>query len=319
SDAKIAEALRSLPVTAVAWRSGELSGAQVQAIVANVPRRHRELFASHEAEIIPTLVGLSVHETTVAMNLWRERADALDGGPEPKERPDSAHLSQLPDGTWRLDANLSTEAGALADAAIKAATSPDAEDERRTATERRADSLADIFRWYLRHRAAPPATRNRPNVNVVVDLEALALGLPGDIVGGGSLDAASIKRLLCDTGIHRVVTDGRSTILDYGRQTRTISEPLWNALVLRDRHCRWPGGCDRKPDWCEAHHVVPWTEGGETNLWNLVLDCTRHHHIVHLPGWHSKLLPDGTFVVTDPQGRVKRSRPPGVLPTDFGP
>ncbi|HUQ40292.1 MAG TPA: DUF222 domain-containing protein, partial [Acidimicrobiales bacterium] len=47
SDAKIAEALRSLPVTAVAWRSGELSGAQVQAIVANVPRRHRELFASH--------------------------------------------------------------------------------------------------------------------------------------------------------------------------------------------------------------------------------------------------------------------------------
>jgi hypothetical protein len=87
---------------------------------------------------------------------------------------------------------------------------------------------------------------------------------------------------------------------------------LWNALILRDEHCRH-AGCDRPAHFCEAHHVVPWTEGGTTSLGNLVLKCTRHHHIGHLPGWHEKLKPDGTLVTTDPQGRTRTTRPPGLV------
>src|SRR5918911_831927 len=46
--------------------------------------------------------------------------------------------------------------------------------------------------------------------------------------------------------------------------------PLWSALVVRDRHCRFPG-CDREPGWCEAHHVRHFAHGGATNLANLIL------------------------------------------------
>jgi hypothetical protein len=60
-------------------------------------------------------------------------------------------------------------------------------------------------------------------------------------------------RLFCDAGIHRVITDGRSSILDYGTTTRTVPANLFNALVIRDRHCRFPG-CDRPPEWTETHH-----------------------------------------------------------------
>jgi hypothetical protein len=43
----------------------------------------------------------------------------------------------------------------------------------------------------------------------------------------------------------------------------------------------------------------------------LVLLCSKHHHLVHLKGWHLKLQPCGTVEVTDPHGRVRTSDPPG--------
>ena len=111
--------------------------------------------------------------------------------------------------------------------------------------------------------------------------------------------------------LHRVVTDGASTVLDYGRGRRSVPVHLFRAVVLRDRHCRYPG-YDRKPSWCEAHHVVPWAEGGETRLGSLVLLCVRHHQLLHRRGWQLKLLPDATVEVTGPDGLVRTSRPPPV-------
>jgi len=82
------------------------------------------------------------------------------------------------------------------------------------------------------------------------------------------LDPATLHRLACDAGIHRIVTDGKSSILDYGRTTRTIPPAVYTSLVVRDWGCRFPG-CDRPADWCEGHHVQPWEHGGSTDLSNL--------------------------------------------------
>ena len=118
--------------------------------------------------------------------------------------------------------------------------------------------------------------------------------------------------MVCDSALHRVVMAGRSTILDYGTATRTTPVNLWNALVVRDHGCRWPG-CDRPSDWCEAHHVVWASEGGPTSPANEALLCVRHHHKAHQPGWHLKLDTDATLAVTDPTGRTRTTRPPGTL------
>ncbi|MEA2827690.1 MAG: hypothetical protein QOG43_2129 [Actinomycetota bacterium] len=104
------------------------------------------------------------------------------------------------------------------------------------------------------------------------------------------------------------LTKGRSGILDYGTATRTIPANLWNALVIRDEHCRFPG-CDRRSAWCEGHHVRWVTHGGATDIDNLVLLCSRHHHRLHQPDWQAKLLPDATFEVTDPNGMVRATSP----------
>jgi len=126
-----------------------------------------------------------------------------------------------------------------------------------------------------------------------------------------AVEKVQIAALLCDSEVNRVITKGRSAILDFGVATRVVSETLFAALVLRDRHCRHPG-CDRPPKWCEAHHVIPVLQNGPTTLWNLVLKCSRHHHLGHKPGWSEKLEPDGTLQITDPSGRAFITHPPGV-------
>jgi hypothetical protein len=141
-------------------------------------------------------------------------------------------------------------------------------------------------------------------------------GVGGRLLDGTVLDAVTIRRLACDCGIHRVVMAGRSSILDYGWTTRTIPANLWAALVIRDQTCRFPG-CDRPPQWCEGHHVQPWEHGGPTAITNLVCLCSRHHHLLHTPGWHATLHPDGTFEVTAPDGRTHTTWPPGRLPDLF--
>ncbi|MGH9246634.1 MAG: DUF222 domain-containing protein [Acidimicrobiales bacterium] len=206
------------------------------------------------------------------------------------------------------------EAGGVVDRALRLVESPDVDGEpTRPPAARRADSLTDICRHSLDHQQTRRGGRHRPHVNVVVNVEDIDSGRGGQILDGPTLDHPSIERLVCDSALHRVVMAGRSSILDYGTATRTIPAPLWNALVIRDRHCRFPG-CDRPAEWCDGHHVIWFSRGGDTALSNLALVCSRHHHRLHTPGWHAKLTPDATLEVTDPHGQVRTSHPPGTLP-----
>jgi hypothetical protein len=304
-----ARKLAQLPYTARAWRDGTLSSGQVDAIAAHLDPHTVGLFADHETALVPTLVDLSVRDVTTAMGAWRECATAeRDPKPEPA---DSLHLSRTLGGRWRQDANLGAEGGELLATALRVAQSPDVDGEpARSPATRRAHALADICRHFLDHQQTRRGGRHRPHLNLVLDLERYqALATSGATsIDGTRLDRASVDRLLCDAALHRVLTRGRSAVVDYGRTTRTIPAPLYNALVVRDRGCRFPG-CDRPAHWCDGHHLQPWQTGGPTNLANLVLVCARHHHLLHRPRWHTKLLPDTTLEVTDPHGHVRSTTP----------
>jgi hypothetical protein len=309
-----ARKLAQLPETAAAWREGVLSSGQVEAIATNLDADTVEPFAAHEAAIVPTLVDLSARDVAAAMRAWRECATA-DRDPRP-EPPQGLHLSRTLADRWRLDANLGSETGELLSTALRLAQTAAADgDIPRSLATRRADALGDICRFFLDHQQTRRGGRHRPHINVVLDMERfLALsGAGATTVDGTGLDPTTVERLLCDAALHRVLTQGRTTILDYGTATRTIPAPLFNALVVRDQRCRFPG-CDRPAAWCEGHHVRPWLFSGPTQLLNLVLLCSRHHHLLHYRGWHAKLLPDATLEVTDPPGRVRTSTPPGRPP-----
>jgi hypothetical protein len=122
-----------------------------------------------------------------------------------------------------------------------------------------------------------------------------------EIVGAGPGPKATIHRLACDGAIRRVLVDAAGEILDVGRARRLATPAQRAALIVRDGGCVFPG-CDCPYRWCEAHHLIPFEDGGATELKNLALLCRHHHHLVHEGKW--LLERNGAlWTATSPTGR----------------
>ncbi|HEV3292859.1 MAG TPA: HNH endonuclease signature motif containing protein [Streptosporangiaceae bacterium] len=93
---------------------------------------------------------------------------------------------------------------------------------------------------------------------------------------------------------------GPSLPLDIGYAS-TIPAGIRNAVILRDKRCRWAGGCHQPAAACEVHHVRHKANGGHTSTRDCVLLCRFHHQVViHRWGWTLVLNPDGTTSAWNP-------------------
>ncbi len=93
---------------------------------------------------------------------------------------------------------------------------------------------------------------------------------------------------------------GPSLPLDIG-YAQTIPAGIRNAVILRDKRCRWAGGCHQPAAACEVHHVKHKARGGHTSTKDCVLLCWFHHQVViHRWGWTLVLNPDGTTTAWSP-------------------
>lgn len=132
----LARRLRELPVTAQAWRDGELTGGQVGSIVGVLDARNAAAFAHHEAAIVPARRDLTAHETGFVMREWKARAEATARDDDTALRSaepaaSTVHLSSTLDGRWALDGDLTPEGGAVVATAVRLAGTDDVEGERR--------------------------------------------------------------------------------------------------------------------------------------------------------------------------------------------
>jgi Domain of unknown function (DUF222) len=93
----------------------------------------------------------------------------------------------------------------------------------------------------------------------------------------------------------------------------SIPGQIRRAVMLRDRHCAWPGGCDRPAAACDVHHIRHKSDDGETSVRNCSLFCEFHHETcIHRWGWEITLHPDGTMEAHSPDGRqvLRKHHPP---------
>jgi hypothetical protein len=181
----------------------------------------------------------------------------------------------------------------------------------RSPAERRLDAFMDVCRLACACGQLPDNGGDRPQVIVTIDYESLRQQVgAGTFDDGSLLSPAATRRLACDAGIIPAVLGTASQVLDVGRQSRLVTGPLRRALVLRDRGCAFPG-CDRPPRWTDAHHIVHWSDGGPTDLPNMVLLCGYHHRLVHHSDWQVRINPkDGLpeFIPPAYIDRDQRSR-----------
>jgi hypothetical protein len=112
---------------------------------------------------------------------------------------------------------------------------------------------------------------------------------------------------------------GPSLPLDVGHSAE-IPAAIRRAVILRDQHCRWAGGCDQPAAACEVHHLTHLADGGTTSVDGCALFCFFHHHVaIHQQGWTVALHPDGTTTARSPDGtKVFHSHKPNAPPARAG-
>ncbi|HEY7431817.1 MAG TPA: HNH endonuclease signature motif containing protein, partial [Streptosporangiaceae bacterium] len=120
-------------------------------------------------------------------------------------------------------------------------------------------------------------------------LEQAIIGTAVDLLSGPGGLASFLRRRQLGARL-----GGPSLPLDIG-YSESVPAGIRNAVILRDRKCRWAGGCDQPAAACQVHHTKHKANGGKTSVTDCILLCTFHHQIViHQWGWTLVLNPDGT-------------------------
>ncbi len=314
---QLADRIQHMPAVKDRFGRGELSESALRLLADAWRPDLADVFARDEQMLVGWALQLAHRDFKLVLATWRLHADPDGAARSEQDRFDSRklHLSELLDGMGRLDGLLDPEGMKIVREAIRA-LSTRTEDDERTAEQRRADALVAMAKAALAHHQPPPGTkRNRPKIVATIALTDLANATNGGVLdtntGPITLSAEAIRRLACDAGVHRLVSGPGSTILDYGRQSRTVSDAQFDVLTIRDHGCRIMG-CPIPPGGCDAHHSIHWADLGDTDLDELVLLCWFHHHLLHEQHWSLEPLGAGHFVLRDSDGVVRPLRPPLV-------
>ena len=156
-------------------------------------------------------------------------------------------------------------------------------DDVRTTPQRMADAFVALLTDVGRR--GPGSTRMQ--LIAVADIERLRGDNPtgvAEIVGGEALPQTVLERLMCMATVTGVVFDGKGQPIWVGRDRRFPTEAQIKAIIARDRTCRGTG-CAAGPERCEIHHIVPWEEGGLTDIDKMCLACPHCHHNIHDRGY----------------------------------
>ena len=335
ADLRLAEALdRDRPVLAAAMRDGGATLAQAhvihRALTALPDSVDADTVARAEAHLVDKAADFGPKELG---RIGRRILDVV--APEIAEAAEAARLAELEahaaertrltmrrlgDGTTRissivpdaaatrfatyLEAHANprrTPAGGSGDADAPTAHDPVA----RLAHPRRMGEAFVAFLETVDAGRLPIHGGDATSVIVTIPLAALLAELaaadiigaglvPGDDLTGDRITAAQARRLACTAKIIPAVLGGDSLPLDLGRSRRLFSPAQRKAMAVRDTTCR-AEGCDMPADWCEAHHLHPWEEGGRTDIDDGVLLCSHHHHRIHDARYLVERLANGDF------------------------
>ena len=179
------------------------------------------------------------------------------------------------------------------------------------------DELVNLCLQYAGHsphcgvgHAASPAGPRPPTDEALEMLRHAIIGKAVDLISGPGGLASFLRTRLLDARLA-----GPSLPLDVGHSAE-IPAAIRRAVILRDQHCRWAGGCDQPASACEVHHVTHLADGGTTSVDGCALYCFFHHHVaIHQWGWKVALHPDGTTTARSPDGtKVFRSHGPPARP-----
>jgi hypothetical protein len=311
--------LAQLPALAAAYAEGAITPAHVAVVTAAVTPARLAVaeangidLATTDAVLTDAARALGPEDTAKAVRRWVAGIDPDGTLDDAAGRPRVFRMAVSSNGRIYLSGHLDAVGGETVHAALEALMNGDRPaGDLRTHAERMGDALVALARRALRGGELPTVRGAPAQVRVSIDWFALCAerGAPG--VAGGELPFAgpigpeTARRLACDAGVVRLLTDPAGLPLDVGQEQRTATAAIRRAVELRDGHCVFTG-CTIPAAWCDVHHVIHWAHGGPTSCENGALLCERHHTAVHEGGfrvardpgtavWHTH-RPDGSEI-----------------------
>jgi hypothetical protein len=248
------------------------------------PREVRRL-----GQRIVAVVAPEIAEAIEAKALERLEAEA--------EQKSCLSITPCGDGTTRIHGHVPDAVGVRLRTVLESFAQPriaalDADGKTRPRGRLMAEALGELLER-VDPKQLPAHGGDATTVVVTVSLDSLRadLGL-GEMSDGTLITASEARRLACTAKIIPAVLGGKSKLLDLGRAKRLFTGDQRKALRIRDRQCR-AEGCTVPATWCDAHHSIPWSRGGKTDIDNAVLLCGHHHRRAHDPRYESTRLPNG--------------------------
>jgi hypothetical protein len=279
TDVRRARQLRSMPATAAALGTGDLSPDHVD-LLARVDQPWRNAdFADHEATLVEQCRVLRYADARKVVDYWCARADAVAAEDRAERQRTAAHLNVSPtlDGTVVVTGTLDPIGGSIvADELTRIERELYLDDKRddvtRTASQRRAAALVEV----ARRSATSPTGGRRPKPLFTVLVGDETMSHLCELANGTVITPGQIFEWAGDADLETVLFDGPSTVISVSHR-RTFTGALRRAVQVRDRHCRHTSGCDVPADQCDVDHIVPHAADGPTSQFNGKLECIPHN------------------------------------------
>ncbi len=135
--------------------------------------------------------------------------------------------------------------------------------------------------------------RPSADITIVQHLSADGTEAFAEIAGGEVIPRSVLEEHFCNARIKGVVFSSEGVPLWHGHSKRVATKAQTNALRARYGAC---GGCGADMWICQGHHVQAVSQGGPTNIDNMMLLCWGCHQKVHLHDWQE--APDGRGLYT---------------------
>ena len=143
--------------------------------------------------------------------------------------------------------------------------------------------------------------RPSADITIVQHLSADGTEAFAEVAGGEVIPQSVLEEHFCNARIRGVVFSSEGVPLWHGHSKRVATKAQMNALRARYGAC---GGCGADMWICQGHHVEAVSQGGPTNIDNMMLLCWACHQKVHLHGWRE--VPDGRGLYTiEPPERIR--------------
>jgi hypothetical protein len=332
---RVARALRALPVLSAEFAAGRMSFAKIRALT-------RIATPATDAGLADLAGPMTASQLERFARAHRQVSRADDGKAAIMRR---VTWRQDEDGSLALTVRLPPADGAVLLQALRAATGdldrqadpathetpaagPKPADKPVVTPASLADALVEVAGAFLAGKIEHASNPDLYQVIVHVGTHALTAApqttYPGrvsaetpaghpahpsrcHIEDGPAISPATARAIACSATISWMLHDHQGNVLDVGRRHRTPPPALRRAVRERDHYrCQYPGCNSRK---VQIHHIRHWSNGGRTQLRNLILLCPTHHVIIHDLGYHITAAAGG-FTFTTPDGTPIPASPP---------